>query len=115
MSSCSLKRFVPEGKYLVKRTRVVIEEKGMGAEISKSGISKYISLKPYKSPFADQHPHMDLLQSAKAQQHILEMDEPQFRQGTHLSTQASEADRSANQMMRYLDNWALQLGSNPHR
>ena len=47
MSSCSLRRFVPEGKYLVQSNKVVIEEKG--TEISKSGISQYISLKPYKN------------------------------------------------------------------
>ena len=46
MSSCSIRRYVPDGKYLVKSNKVVIEEKG--TEISKSGISKYISLKPYK-------------------------------------------------------------------
>ena len=54
MSSCSIRRFVPEGKYLVQSNKVVIEEKD--TQISKSGISKYISLKPYKSTFQTNFP-----------------------------------------------------------
>ena len=46
MSSCNINRFVPEGKYLVKKNSVVIEEKK--TDISKSELSSYITLKPYK-------------------------------------------------------------------
>lgn len=46
MSSCSLNKYVPEGKYLVKKNVVVIENDSTG--INKSKLSNYISLKPYK-------------------------------------------------------------------
>ena len=46
MSSCSLRKYVPEGKYLVKKNTIVIEKDN--TEISKSNLSNYISLKPYK-------------------------------------------------------------------
>ena len=49
MSSCNINRFVPEGKYLVKKNSIVIEEKK--TKISKSGLSSYITLKPYKDAF----------------------------------------------------------------
>ncbi len=44
MSSCNINRFVPEGKYLVKKNNIVIEEKK--TKISKSGLSSYITLTP---------------------------------------------------------------------
>ena len=46
MSSCSLHRYVPEGKYLVKKNVIVIENDS--TNINKSKLSDYISLKPYK-------------------------------------------------------------------
>ena len=46
MPSCSLRRHVPEGKYLVKKSTIVVENDS--TSISKSNLSDYISLKPYK-------------------------------------------------------------------
>ena len=46
MSSCSLDRYVPEGKYLVKKNIVEVENDSTG--INKSKLSDYISQKPYK-------------------------------------------------------------------
>ena len=48
MTSCNINRFVPEGKYLVQKNTVIIESKEK-TNISKSGLSSYISLKPYKT------------------------------------------------------------------
>lgn len=47
LSSCSIRRFVPEGKYLVKSNKVVIENEYK--DVSKSGLSNYITEKPYKN------------------------------------------------------------------
>ena len=47
MSSCNIGRFVPEGKYLVKSNKVVIENEYK--EVSKSGLSDYITEKAYKN------------------------------------------------------------------
>ena len=60
MSSCSINRFIPEGKSLVQSNKIVIESKKK-TEISKSGLSNYITLKP-----------------------DLEMVEREIRQRTHL-------------------------------
>ena len=46
ISSCNINKFVPEGKYLVKKNNVSIEKKG--TKIEKSKLSSYISLKPYR-------------------------------------------------------------------
>ena len=47
MSSCSIRRIVPEGKYLVKSNKVFIENEYK--DVSKSGLSTYITEKPYKN------------------------------------------------------------------
>ena len=44
LSSCNIGRFVPEGKYLVKSNKVVVENEYK--EVSKSGLSNYITEKP---------------------------------------------------------------------
>lgn len=54
MSSCSLERYVPEGKYLVKKNTIVIENDS--TNISKSDLSNYISLKPYKETLSSDIP-----------------------------------------------------------
>lgn len=102
MSSCSLRRFVPEGKYLVKSNKVVIEKKG--TEISKSGISKYISLKPYKSTFQTNIPTWIYFKYERKPKNAFWkwMDKNFGRQPTFYDE--SEANNSAKQMMRYLDN-----------
>lgn len=54
MSSCSLRRYVPEGKYLVKKSTIVIENDS--TSINKSNLSDYISLKPYKETLSSNLP-----------------------------------------------------------
>ncbi len=102
MSSCSIRRFVPEGKYLVKSNKVVIEEKG--TEISKSGISKYISLKPYKKTIQTNIPTWIYYHYERHPKSVFWkwMDKNFGRQPVYYDE--SEANNSMNQMMRYLDN-----------
>ena len=50
MSSCSIRRFVPEGEYLVKKNVISIDSTKVS--FSKSSLSSYISQKPYKSLFS---------------------------------------------------------------
>lgn len=46
MSSCSIRKYVPEGKYLVKKNIIVVNSDSTG--INKSKLADYISQKPYK-------------------------------------------------------------------
>ena len=102
MSSCSIRRYVPDGKYLVKSNKVVIEEKG--TEISKSGISKYISLKPYKKAIQTNIPTWIYYVYERHPKSVFWkwMDKNFGRQPVYYDE--SEANNSMNQMMRYLDN-----------
>ena len=47
LSSCNINRFIPEGKALVKKNKVVIENEYK--DVSKSDLSNYIADKPYKN------------------------------------------------------------------
>ncbi|MBR4561563.1 MAG: BamA/TamA family outer membrane protein [Bacteroidales bacterium] len=102
LSSCTLRRFVPEGKYLVKSNKVVIEEKG--TEINKSDVSKYISLKPYKSAIRTNIPTWIYYEWERhPKSPIWKWLNKNFgKQPVYY--EKSEANNSANQMMRYLDN-----------
>ena len=55
LSSCSINRFIPEGKSLVQSNKITIE--GKKTQISKSGLSDYITLKPYKNAFQTKIPN----------------------------------------------------------
>lgn len=101
MSSCGVNRFVPEGKYLVKKNTVEIKEKK--TSISKSDLSSYITLKPYKTPLEsnrgtwiyykwEQHPNSAFWKWLNKN----------FGREPVYYDQA-EANGSANQMMLYLD------------
>ena len=101
LSSCSLNRFVPEGKYLVKKNKVTIEKKG--TEISKSSLSSYIALKPYKTVLQTNIPTWIYYQSACRPNsgfwkwmHRNFGNEPVYYD-------ISEANRSADQMALYLN------------
>ena len=101
-TSCSINRFVPEGKYLVQKNTVKIEEKK--TKISKSELSSYISLKPYKDTFQPEFTTWFYYQwerKPKSKFWIWMKDrfgnEPVYYE-------KSGADNSADQMMRYLDN-----------
>ncbi len=102
MSSCSIRRFVPEGKYLVRSNKVVIEEKG--TEISKSGISKYISLKPYRTTFRTNFPTWVYYKHERKPNSAFWkwMDKNFGNQPSYYDE--VEANNSMTQMMRYLDN-----------
>jgi len=102
MSSCSIRRFVPEGKYLVKSNKVVIEKKG--TEISKSGISKYISLKPYKKAIQTNIPTWIYYNYERHPKSVFWkwMDKNFGNEPTYYDE--AEANKSMTQMLRYLDN-----------
>ena len=102
LSSCSLRRFVPEGKYLVRTNKVVIEEKG--TEINKSDISKYISLKPYRTTFQTNFPTWVYYKHERRPKSAFWkwMDKNFGKQPIYY--EVAEANNSMIQMMRYLDN-----------
>lgn len=102
LSSCSIRKFVPEGKYLVKSNTVVIEEKG--TEISKSGVSKYISLKPYKGPLASNIPTWIYYQHEKHPKSKFWEWGNRSLGNPPVYYDKAEADNSAIQMTRYIDN-----------
>ena len=102
MSSCNINRFVPEGKYLVKKNSIVIEEKK--TKISKSGLSSYITLKPYKDAFQTNFPIWIYYKAERS---------PNSKMWAWLNKtfgkapvyyDVNEANNSSTQMMRYLDN-----------
>lgn len=49
-SSCSLKRHVPQGQYLVRRNNIIIDSTQYN--VSKSALSDYITIKPYRNFFS---------------------------------------------------------------
>ncbi len=103
MSSCSINRFIPEGKSLVQSNKIVFESKKK-TEISKSGLSNYITLKPYKKTFQTKIPNWIYYKSVQ---------KPKSKTWKWLNERFGrepiyydpiEANNSANQMMRYIDN-----------
>ena len=102
MSSCSLRRFVPEGKYLVQSNKVVIEEKG--TEISKSGISQYISLKPYKNTFQTNIPTWIYYKNERRPKSSFWKWMNKNFGNAPVYYDKAEANNSSKQMTRYLDN-----------
>ena len=102
MSSCSIRRFVPEGKYLVQNNKVVIEQKG--TEISKSGISKYITLKPYKSTFQTNIPTWFYYMTKRHPKSAIWKWFYKTFGNDPVYYDKAEADNSSVQMTRYLDN-----------
>lgn len=101
LTSCDLSRYVPEGKHLVKKNTVVIDKEN--TEISTSKLSDYIALKPYKSPLQLKFPFWVYY---KTKQH----PDSGFWKWLYKNFakepvyyEKDAADRSATQMMRYLD------------
>ena len=102
MSSCSINSFIPEDKSLVQSNKVVIE--GENDQINKSDLEDYISLKPYKTTFQIKLPNWIYYQyedtpNSKTWKWLNEKfgREPIYYDET-------EANNSAKQMMRYLNN-----------
>ena len=102
MSSCSINRFIPEGKSLVSSNKVVIE--GEKTQISKSELSKYITLKPYKGTFQTKVPNWIYYKSERRPNSKTWkwLNEKFGREPVYYD--ANEANNSATQMMRYTDN-----------
>ena len=102
MSSCSINRFIPEGKSLVQSNKIVIE--GKKTEISKSGLSKYITLKPYKNTFNTKIPNWIYYKSERKPDSKTWkwLNEKFGREPIYYDP--TSANNSAKQMMRYLDN-----------
>lgn len=102
LSSCNISRFVPEGQYLVKKNKVVIENEYK--EVSKSGLSKYITLKPYKEFFQSNRPAWFYYQTQRhPNSKFFRWLNKNFGKEPVYYDQ-SEADNSSKQIMRYLDN-----------
>ena len=94
--------YVPEGKQLVRKNKVVIEEKG--TSIEKSALSKYISLKPYKEPL---HTNIPTWIYFKSERHPKSkfwkwMNKSFGKEAVYYDQEG--ADNSAYQMMLYLNN-----------
>lgn len=101
LSSCNIGRYVPEGKYLVKKNTVVINKEN--TEISKSKLSSYIALKTYKKPLQTKFPVWVYYKSEqKPDSKFWKWLYKNFGKEP-IYYEKSEADRSATQMMRYLD------------
>ena len=102
LSSCNINRFVPEGQHLVKSNKIIIENDHK--EVSKSELSDYISLKPYKEFYQSNRPawfyyHAQRRPNSKFWRWLNKNfgKEPVYYDKI-------EADNSSKQMMRYLDN-----------
>lgn len=101
LSSCDLSRFVPEGQYLVKKNSVAIEKKD--SEISKSKLSSYIALKTYKKPLQTKFPIWVYYKSEqKPNSKFWKWMNKNFAKEP-VYYDKTKADRSASQMMLYLD------------
>lgn len=101
LSSCNINHYIPEGKYLVKKNTIVIEEKD--TEISKSGLSSYIVQKPYKTFFQTNIPFWIYYKSQnKPASKFWAWMNKSFGK-TPVYYEEKETERSAFQMTRYLD------------
>lgn len=102
MSSCGINRFVPEGKYLVKKNKIVIE--GDHKDLSQSALSNYITLKPYKEFYQTNFaPRMYYRAQRHPNNKFWRWMNKNFGKEPVYYDKA-EADNSAIQMMRYLNN-----------
>jgi outer membrane protein assembly factor BamA len=102
MSSCGINRFIPEGKSLVQSNKIVIE--GKKTQISKSGLSNYITLKPYKNTFQTKIPNWIYFKWERNpnSKFWIWLNDRFGREPVYYD--ATGANNSTTQMMRYLDN-----------
>ncbi len=102
MSACSLQRYVPEGKYLIRKNSIFIDSSHVA--FSKSDLATYITQQPYKSSFG-----------SSLQTRIYFFSKPRIKNkfwkwvnnklGKEPDFFDQEAtDYTAQQMERYLDN-----------
>lgn len=102
MSSCNINRFVPEGKYLVQKNSIVIENKK--TKINKSELSSYITLKPYKDALQTNMPTWIYYKSERRpNSKVWAWINSNFGKAP-VYYDAKEASQSAKQMTLYLDN-----------
>ncbi len=102
ISSCSINRFIPEGKSLVQSSKIEIE--GEKTKINKSDLSKYNSLKPYKTTFQTKIPNWIYYKSErKPKSNIWKWLNEKFGREP-IYYDPIEANNSAKQMMRHIDN-----------
>ena len=102
MSSCGIDSFVPEGQYLVKKSKIVIENEYK--DLDASDLSKYVTIKPYKEFYQSNIPSR-LYYRAKRHPNskFWKWINKNFgREPVYYNK--IEADNSSTQMMRYLDN-----------
>lgn len=102
LSSCNIGRFVPEGKYLVKSNKVVIENEYK--EAGNSGLSNYIKEKPYKN-FWETNFRVWVYYKAeyKPESKFWKWMNKRFGREP-IYYDLAGANNSAKQMMRHLDN-----------
>lgn len=102
LSSCNIGRFVPEGKYLVKSNKVVVENEYK--DVSKSGLSNYIKDKPYKNFWETNFRVWAYYKSEQkpGSKFWKWMNKRFGREPVYYDL--SSANNSSKQMMRHLDN-----------
>ena len=102
LSSCSLRRYVPEGQYLVKKNTVSIENEYKS--VSKSGLSKYITRKPYKNFWETNfHTWVYFKADRNKESKMWQWMNRNFGKEP-VYYDYIEANKSSKQMVRYLDN-----------
>ena len=102
LSSCSIRRFVPEGKYLVKSNKVVIENEYK--DVSKSDLSTFITQQPYKNFWESNRKTWFYYKAErKPNNRIWKWLNNNFGKEP-VYYEFSSANNSSRQMMRYLDN-----------
>ena len=103
MSSCGINRFIPEGKYLVKKNTVVIEGED-NKKIEKSKLSSFITLKPYRETFQTNFPTWVYYKWERRQKSKFWtwMNKTLGKEPVYYDPVGAKT--SANQMMRHLDN-----------
>jgi outer membrane protein assembly factor BamA len=104
MSSCSITHFVPDGKYLVKKNAVVVEDEDEHDKIEKSKLSSFITLKPYRETFQTNIPTWVYYkwEGHQKSKFWIWMNKTFGKEPVYYDP--AGARNSARQMMRHLDN-----------
>lgn len=102
LSSCNINRFIPEGKALVKKNKVVIENEYK--DVSKSDLSNYIADKPYKNFWQTNYKTWVYFKAQRKPDSKFWkwMNKTFGKEPVYYDEQS--ANNSAKQMTRYLDN-----------
>ena len=102
LSSCNINRFVPEGKYLVQKNKVVVENEYK--EVTSTGLSKYITQKPYKNFWETNFKTWVFFKAERnPKSKFWKWMNDRFGKEP-VYYEKIGADNSAKQMMRHLDN-----------